>query len=85
MNTPYVAKEVPLKFVMDLLDYLEVTITDVSVIEIDYRSVRITLNSRDEHGRLFIGLGGEVGRQTNDYPLQTWEDYEKETSNGNAT
>ena len=72
------AKTVPLKFVMAIVDHLDLELTDVSRIEIDYKVVRVTRNAKDEFGRLFLGMDGEVGKQVNDYPLQTWEDYLKE-------
>lgn len=74
------AKTVPLKFVLYITDYLDLDLTDVSHIEIDYKVVRVTRNAKDEFGRLFVGMDGEVGKQVNDYPLQTWSDYVKETN-----
>jgi hypothetical protein len=79
MTNPYVAKTVPQRFIVDLLTFLDVDITNVARIEVDYRAVRVTVYSKDEFDRLFVGIDGMAAVQTNEYPLQLWDDYMKET------
>jgi len=83
-NNP-VVKTVPQRFVADLIAYLGLDITTVRRIEMDYRAVTVYQTVVDENGKIFVGPNGEIGTQATDYPFQKWEDYEKETTNGNAT
>ena len=69
---------VPFKLVQALIDHTGEQTSDVTRIEITYRNMRVTTKSVNEEGQVFVGLDGSVGKNTREFPLQTWEDYQKE-------
>lgn len=69
---------VPFRLVQALIDHAGVDTSDVTLIEFKYRTMRVTTKSVDENGNGFVGMDGTIGSNTREFPLQSWEDYQRE-------
>lgn len=74
MNKP----TIPFRIIKEIIDLVGVETSDVMRIEINYRAVRVSTRAFNSEGKVFVSFDGNVGTDALEFPLQNWEDYQRE-------